>query len=150
MLTFYKSHTRDEDVDAVSSALKEANLAAYNRAHGQVAAKHSSTIVTESDLLKSYSDEEFAKENTGKGKGKEKLQNWQGFAGGDAEKKPQTFTGYDPKGGAHHQVRQPSTAASGYSVEIQTESPRGRPGHTTAKVWLPNIFVNAHVLTTAR
>ncbi|KAL8908107.1 MAG: hypothetical protein Q9207_000999 [Kuettlingeria erythrocarpa] len=127
------SHTRDEDVDAVSSALKEANLAAYNRAHGQIAPKHSSTIVSGSDLLKSYSDEEFAKENTGKGKGKEKPQNWQGFADGDAEKKPQTFIGYDSKGGAHHQVRQPSTAASGYSVEIQTESPRGRPGHPTAK-----------------
>ncbi|KAL8928855.1 MAG: hypothetical protein Q9208_001633 [Pyrenodesmia sp. 3 TL-2023] len=127
------SYTHDDNVDAVSSALKEATLAAYNEANGHYAVKHGSTMVSESDLLKSYSDEDLVKGSTVKGKGKEKAHDWQGFAVGKDEKKPMAFTGYDSKGGAHPQVRQPSTAASAYSLEIQTEDPRGRPGSATLK-----------------
>ncbi|KAL8761172.1 MAG: hypothetical protein Q9184_002684 [Pyrenodesmia sp. 2 TL-2023] len=128
------SYSHDDKVDAVSSGLKEATLTSHNNAHGFYAKKHGSTIISESDLLKSYSDEDLVKENIVKGKGKEKAHDWQGFAVGNDEKEPKAFTGYDSKGGAHHQIRQPSTAASAYSVDIQTENPGGRPGYSTAKV----------------
>lgn len=133
-LTCQGSYQDGHGVASISSGLKEVNLAAHNNAFGQSAANKGSTIVSESDLLKSYSDEEFAGGYSGKGKGKEKAQGWQTFASEKDGKQAKEFVGYDSKGGAHRQVRSPSAVASDDSIEIVTNAPRGRSRYSHAKV----------------
>lgn len=125
------SYQRDDTVSAVSSALKEVNLAAHDSAYGHKQSKMGSTIITQSDLLGSYHDAGLssgpASSEKGKGKESESLTvNWQSFANAQRDNKPVEFTGYDSKGGAHRQLHNPSIAASEQSVEIVTDKPRGR------------------------
>lgn len=147
MLTIRASYQHDDSIDGVSFALKEVNLAAYHNAQVQAAAKKGSTIACESDLLKSYSDDECTQEPSGKGKGKEEEPtDWQKFAANNPGKE---FTGYDPTGGAHRQVRGPSTIASDRSLEIVTDTPRGRSGYSKGKVCSIHPCVNPGALTMA-
>ncbi|KAI4177443.1 MAG: hypothetical protein LQ343_000424 [Gyalolechia ehrenbergii] len=132
------SYQRDDAVSAVSSALKEVNLAAHNNAYDNQASKTGSTVITQSDLLGSYSEIGGFSGTSGndKGKGKEKenaTPNWQNFAATQRRDEPVEFTGYDAKGGAQRQVRSPSTVASERSVEIVTDRPRGRSGPSQPK-----------------
>ncbi|KAL8940531.1 MAG: hypothetical protein Q9211_002234 [Gyalolechia sp. 1 TL-2023] len=132
------SYQRDDAVSAVSSGLKAVNLAAHNNAYGHKASKTGSTVITQSDLLGSNSDIGVPNETSGndKRKGKETetaTSNWQNFAGTKRRDEPVEFTGYDSKGGAHRQVRSPSTIASERSVEIVTDRPRGRSGPSQPK-----------------
>ncbi|KAL8716571.1 MAG: hypothetical protein Q9225_006110 [Loekoesia sp. 1 TL-2023] len=125
------SHQHDDGLSAVSLALKEVNLAAHNKVHGHQAAKTGSTVITNSDLLGSYSDVGLTDETSGKGKGKAKENtpsNWQDFASKIRGSDVVEFTGYDSKGDAHHQIRSTSTVASDESVVIMTDAPRGRSG----------------------
>ncbi|KAL8941089.1 MAG: hypothetical protein Q9216_002460 [Gyalolechia sp. 2 TL-2023] len=131
------SYQRDDAVSAVSFALKEVNLAAHNSAYGNKATKAGSTVITQSDLLGSYSDIGIPSGTSGdKGKGKEKestTSNWQAFAAAQRRSEPVEFTGFDSKGGAHRQLRSPSIISSERSVEIVTDRPRGRSGPSQPK-----------------
>ncbi|KAI4186280.1 MAG: hypothetical protein L6R41_003580 [Letrouitia leprolyta] len=121
------SYQRDDTVSAVSSALKEVNLAAPNNSYGHKKSQNRSTFVTQSDLFGSYRDAGGPSERASdiKGKGKERETNWQSFAA-TQRPDPVVFTGYDSKSGAHRQVHSPSVAAREQSVEIVTDKPRGR------------------------
>ncbi|KAL8650478.1 MAG: hypothetical protein Q9210_003800 [Variospora velana] len=125
------SYRHDDGDGSLSAPLRELNLASHNDAHGESAVKKSPA--TESDLLQSYNEAELTTGNAGKGKGKENASAWQNFAGGSRGKQGKEFTGYDNEGGAHHQIRNPSTVASEESLEIVTDGFRGRSGVSQAK-----------------
>lgn len=96
--------------------------------------------------MQSYDETEVTTGNAGKGKGKENASAWQNFAGGSRGKQGKEFTGYDSKGGAHHQIRTPSTAASEESLEIVTDGFRGRSRVSQAKVCLVNTYLEKLLL----
>ncbi|KAL9603159.1 MAG: hypothetical protein Q9219_001362 [cf. Caloplaca sp. 3 TL-2023] len=131
----YQTRTQ---VSSISSQLKEVNLAAHNtRVPSYPTTKTGPTVTTHSDLLGSYSDAGFSggkSDEKGKGKAKENDPvGWQDFAKKAQMDKHEEFTGYDSTGGAHRQVRSPSTVATNDSVEVITDTPRGRREFQQAK-----------------
>ncbi|KAI4144073.1 MAG: hypothetical protein LQ341_002729 [Variospora aurantia] len=118
------SYRHDDGDGSLSAPFREIDLARHDNVHGESVVRKSPA--TEPDLLQSYNETELTTGNAGKGKGKENASAWQNFAGGSRGKQGKEFTGYDSKGGAHHQIRTPSTAASEESLEIVTDGFRGR------------------------
>ncbi|KAL8731077.1 MAG: hypothetical protein Q9181_004435 [Wetmoreana brouardii] len=127
------SYQDEPEVHAATSALKQVNLSQHDKAYGAADKHKGSTVASQSDLLGSYSDEESKGASFNKGKGKAKENEWQTFASKGSGKKPIEFTGYDSTGGAHRQVRAPSTVCSEDSVKIVTSARSGPSASSTYK-----------------
>ncbi|KAL8969639.1 MAG: hypothetical protein Q9183_001906 [Haloplaca sp. 2 TL-2023] len=114
------SYRDNADLHHATSALDAVNLSKHDKTYGASEQPKGKTVATQSDLLGSYSDDDSTDTAWGKGKGKAKENDWQSFASKKSRKQNSQFTGFDSQGGAHRQVRAPSTVFSNDSVEITT------------------------------
>ncbi|KAL8736460.1 MAG: hypothetical protein Q9166_000252 [cf. Caloplaca sp. 2 TL-2023] len=116
-------HTPGSDVNSLASGFNKANLNELDKFTSDITEKKKgSTVATESNLIGSHIGNW-----KGKGKAKENMGDWQNFAG-SSRGKGIAHTGYDSKGGAHAQVREPSMSGSERSAQIVTENRSERSG----------------------
>ena len=141
------SYRDDVDVRHATSALDTVNLSKHDKTYGASEQPKGKTVVTQSDLLGSYSDEDSTGNVFGKGKGKAKENDWQSFASKKSRKQDSHFTGFDSQGGAHRQVRAPSTVFSNDSVEITTSVRSGPSAQVRTRRHISKSLHSAHMLT---